>query len=544
MKNLSKLFLSTLLSLALFAPLVAQAAEYKPMLTLTCASFDQCMSTTKTLADLGGARDQHSGVQMMVRQLDGFDTKRPCGIFLFSNGESVSPVVFLPIKNLDKFAESGLVAPIFDRANRVKAGKYRIGTPYGDFLFEQKGDWSYVYPEDMGKLVPADPIALMTEKDKKNAISLYWDFTNTPEDEVLSFCDTLALLIQMTGDMGQVAAFDTMIERLEVLMAEAKNMYCGLVKNSDGALEVDFQIEGKPGRTLSRMIQNASQDKCDFAGFYNTGEAFSFKQGIKIGPEQRSAIENGINSFFDGAIIQMEDSGLDLMIVDTIAEFFDSFREIGNSMFDGRQMNMGGTLFNNGDVVFGSAGAGDKVKATLNKLIRLGYQYAPDYAADIVKKDFETVEGYSLTRLTLALDNIPSSYLPEGLDGKTFYVVVGSKDDAFCLSWGLTPQAEERLKKAIKASKAAGDKAAASVAGTPARLADMYNIVLDTLELDDPSPVIYDVVSMMEKASPSGKFAVDNTWEKGVHSTKIVANDSVVMVLVDLFREFALPLLK
>ncbi len=536
MKRLLQTFRSHLIAAWLFVflcvPILAKAAEYKPMMSVGVSSLEQLMKVSEKFAELAEAQDAFAMVQMMFGQMPGFDNTKPIGLVLLSDGENCAPLLFLPVKNLDEFknAVPG-ISYFFELAEKMDDGKFSVEMFGGSFLIEQKSGWLIAYPEENADIVPPDPTKLLKGLNEKYLLSFVWNFDNTPKELVGSY---LGMIESTMEDPARIESFHRSAEQIETLLDEGKSMLFGIaVAPSDGAITIDTVLEVKPETDAARAIQLQKNAKIHFNGFFQPAAALAFVSAQEIPEAQKEALLSMFNAYADGFAEQLEYSDLGEKEMQLATEIAALAKEIATATVEKGKMDCAGSFTETGTLLFASSvSKGMLIGDALKKLIDHAGEEDAEFVQKNVKLNYGSFEGYQLSRISLPLNEVPNLELPESWANKSFQLYLGIKDDAVCAACGSDEKAEETLKKAITDSKSEKPLPKLLAVGSPAKIAK----ALRALGIDELHEHAGAVLGALEKSAPDAKITLENEIQNYTQKMKIAVPGSVVASFIDLAK--------
>ncbi len=539
MKRSLHAFRSSLITAWLFVflcvPILAKAAEYKPMISVGVSSFEQLMKVSGKFAELAETQDAFAMVQMMFGQMPGFDNTKPIGLVFLSDGENCAPLLFLPVKNLDEFknAVPG-ISYFLELAEKTDDGKFSVEMFGGSFLIEQKSGWLIAYPEENADIVPADPAKLLKGLNEKYLLSFAWDLENTPKELVGSYLGMIEPMFEMMDDPARLESFHRSAEQLETLLDEGKSMLFGIaVAPSDGAITIDTVLEVKPETDAAKTLQQQKNAKIHFNGFFQPAAALAFVSAQEVPESQKEALLSMFNAYADGFAEQLEYSDLGEKEMQLATEIADLAKEIAIATVEKGKMDCAGSFTETGTLLFASSvSKGMLIGDALKKLVDHAGEEDTEFVQKNVKLNYGSFEGYQLSRISLPLNEIPDLELPENWKNKSFQLYVGIKDDAVCAACGSDEKAEETLKKAITDSKSEKPLPKLLAVGSPAKIAKAIR-ALGVVELHN---VAEDVVAALEKSAPDAKITLENEIQNYTQKMKLAVPGSVVASFIDLAK--------
>jgi hypothetical protein len=219
--------------------------------------------------------------------LAGLDKARPWGIVLSGTADGQFPVqAFVPVTDLKELMS--VVPPMGGKPLAPDAkGVYELPSgPHGKTLYAaQKGTWAFIVDDkDALASVPADPLIVLGELNKKYLFAVQGSIKNIPAQTRDGFLNQLKMMANLSmQQMGneseeQFALRANMvkqsIDQVVTLAQELDAAVVGLgMDATSGALTLDVELTALPGTKTARKFAAAAGTKTDFAGFQIPGAA-------------------------------------------------------------------------------------------------------------------------------------------------------------------------------------------------------------------------------------------------------------------------------
>ncbi len=500
-----------LFAVSLFS-VAANAAEPKPIITISVSSYDKLMEAGKVLAKLVDQGDAFEMVQSNFGTLAGVDGSKPIGIMLYATDDEFLPVAFVPVSDLEKLSgQFPIIDAYLGELKSTGKGKYSIPMGAENMILEQKKNWLVLYPEAYPKLAVDDPAKLLNGLDKKYLLSLQVDLENVPKETVLMLLGPLEMIASMSNPNAP-AQFASLRETIEMLLDEGKWLLEGInVDSKTGDISVHVAMEVKPDGTLAKAIQYTKDGKTAFPGFFRPDQAVA---GVGIGliPDaQKETQIDMVKSYFEGALEGVENDleGEELELVKGI---LDSLEQVAVATIESGKTDFAATWKTSGEIFFaGHIAEGDLLGDVLKKTAAGITDANPD-VKDLLKLEYTSFEGYKFSTLTFPLVLLESivpnaEELPEHLSEMSVNILLGIKDDAICGVVGTDgTKLEAILKKVITDSK------------TPAALPKRSFVfslplaagALKATGLLPKEPVVDAVIASLTKAPKEAVVTIDN----------------------------------
>ena len=532
MQNLIKTrFIGTLAVFAvatLFAFNAAKAAEQKQFLTVSISSYSDIVGAGKMIASLADASDGFEVFNMMFGKLDGCDITKPIGITLFSDGESVSPIVFLPITDLEKLkSQLPQIGMILENAKAVSKTKYIYEIPsFSTIILEQKGQWFVVYPEGQEKLVPANPTTLLGGLDKKYNLGFHLSFENTPKELLLGALAPMQLIMAMNNPKS-AEQFQVAMDQITKMLDEGKSVIGGYnVDQKTGTISLEVGAEVKSETSLSESIAFLRKAKSNFSGFFKPDQSVAIIEASCVPDETKEINKTTIGNALDGWIENLEYE-LSEEHLEIATEVIDSIREIANETIDLGESNGAVTWLKTGEIIAGFRIAkGESVGEILKKITDTLVEEHSELK-NVYSLEYGSFEGYKLSKMSIPSKILPDSDdLPPALANKSLDMVLAVKDDAICAAVGVSSKKlEDILKKAITDSKTSIPLPKTTCVAVLPFIAKSVR----AMGFGEVDPVADKVIASLEKSPETAKFTVTSNIESDTkNNVKIVFDGSII----------------
>jgi hypothetical protein len=292
------------LALACLAALPAAARpddakdNLTPAVIVRVRSLDGILSDTKFLAAQAGKEEEARQFEGMIKErlgekgLDGFDTKRPLGIYAIASPNGVdSPVVaMIPIK--DEKAAIGMLENLGAKAEKGEGGLYTVKHEKLDvpIYFRFAHEYAYVTFKSetsiaKDKLLPPNEVLKAADTGLISAVIRLDQIPDNLKDiAALQAGARLADVREQHGLEGQTDAQKKLSEEatkevgqhIKSLLKDGEALTLKLdVDHKAGEVTFEFSVAGKPGSKLAGNIAELGQTKSIFAGLAGKNSALS-----------------------------------------------------------------------------------------------------------------------------------------------------------------------------------------------------------------------------------------------------------------------------
>ena len=443
-----------------------QAAESKPVLTVSTANPETLYKIAEKIATLTGTLDQFNAESRPFKDLKGINPKNSIVFVVHSDGDEFKdPLLFLPITKFESVELPGFEM-LQAMAQKEGTGKYLINSPVGAFILTQKKGYLVVSSESSEMAIPDDP-AKFVKGLEEYTLGIRLDVENTSVDAIQTLLAPLQLAAAMSGEANAIQAFEQINQHVGMLCEEIRTMTVGLTmdpKTGDTSLQ-SFSAP-KSGSDTAKSLALLKNAETMFGGFLGNEDAvFSVSStgvGFKNLPAAREVLEGQIDQLIAGLLEQVEENADDDDAVELAKTVAANVKKIILATLDSDKVDGGGFLGNNGTFAFGmTLGEGEELEKIGTILLEQIEKMAPDkekFQRDVVKRintNYTVIDGFKLSSFIVPFDEIAEDEddMPPFLADKTFYLYWGLKNDAFVVLGGFDPESEALLKKAIAGMK-------------------------------------------------------------------------------------------
>lgn len=454
-----------MMGLLFVLPMTAQAQEaqnqkaLKPVLTLKVASPEILMGVVEKIADLAGQKAEFQTQVASFKDLKGLNVKNPIGFVLRSDGEEFKePVLVLPVEDFDAIQIPGFEM-IRGQLKKAGEGKYLLNSPAGIFVVQKKKGFYVVTPEDSEVPVPDDPTTLFADLEKYT-IGVKVDFENTSFEAFEYFMAPLQFAMAMQGGPQAVQMVENLNQQIQTLHKEYASTTIGITfdpKTADLAFET--QVVPRKGTDSEKQAALFKDAKTAFSAFRG-GENTVFSCNL-VDFVSETEIELSLGSFdqFVEGFLEHAETDEDYEFGEIVAE---SARIIFESILEKKKVDGACSLDAEG-ILLGALSLADTAelkKLTTLLMDRVKKDHDADefdaFMKDNLKKAYETVEGYSLSSLTIPVAEAAAAHgCPVDLNDLTVFLYWGVKEgDSVAFAVGTdAAKTEARFKKALAGTK-------------------------------------------------------------------------------------------
>ena len=490
---LSVVLVLSILSTAL--PLSA-AAELKPVVAVSFASYTELKADVETIGKIVGRPDlapMLEGMLAMVTQGKGLailDQAQPLGVVVLSDGsEDFTIYGFLPINDLPALIE--LMKPAMGgEGPKAENGVYELPAGPVSLYVTQKGKWTYVaQKKETFASVSDDPATLLGDMPKRYLLAVRASAKNIPDSikqKALAFLPILAQSAMQPPEMVQQN-----VEQIDRLSKELDEAMLGVtLDRQTNSAYMDIELTAIPGSNLAAQLAATKPGKTDFAGLKIPGAAVTFNVTSTLTDEDVARAKKSLDVLRASAQDGLKDQDLSKEQLDLAADVLNQLFDLVIKTVELKKTDYGMALVLEPNALTVAAGSivadGTKLEDILKKLLDEAAKDEPD-VAKLVKLNAETYKGIRLDTFSMPA---PDPHLA-ALVGDTLDVVLGIGDKQVFIAAGR--DALKTLKEAIDKSQSEAGKEipASQVVVSGLKIAKFVSAVAD----DDQAKAIADKIA-------------------------------------------------
>lgn len=476
-RSLSTLFLVTLAAVGLATPALSQdfgsPGEQKTIAVLAVSGYQGVMDDIGYVGKLMGNPHAAQGIEGMLKLftqgkgLVGLDKTRPWGAIVQGTGMDVSPIICLPVDDLDALV--GLGAGVGVQVDDLGEGVRSLTMQDQTLFIKAAGDWAYAAQSaQLLASVPEDPASLLSELTSQYDIGVRVMAQNVPDMfkqmAVGGLVEGLQQgLEQQPGETDEQFATrsemaEVQVESIKQLIEDLDQAIIGIAVNpADGGAALDVIVTAVPGTKLADQMAMYEATGTRFAGFLNPSASLSAASAYTIPDAALGAVvadfEKQMN-VLRAMITQSieEDEGLpNEEVKETILSVVDDlFSSMEATVRSGRFDMVGHMQTRVGDFSLLAAfetPEPDKIDSALKKAAALAED---DPSLPSVNWAAETHQDVTIHTATLPVNDRET----RDVFGSTLRAAIGIGADAVYFSLG--GSGAESLKEAIDASASQG----------------------------------------------------------------------------------------
>ncbi|MGY8767874.1 MAG: hypothetical protein ACKVH8_05485 [Pirellulales bacterium] len=476
----------------------------------------------------------------------GLDKSRPTGVVLMSNGQDFTPLVFLPLSDLDALLDAVKLAGVVEQeiveedaaeedAEAEPDAVRMLQVPVPGLgaipvFFKVNNGWLFL-GRDKEKLtnLPDDPAALLGDLPKNYDFAIQGNLQNVPElyreiilQQVVSGAE--GALLQEPGESDDEFAkrkgmVQLQLKQLERLFNEFVDMTLGFNINPDTKetyLDITYSVV--PGSQMSIQLALNKDLTSDFSGFTDEAAALSMNMTVKAGEEDIAMAVEQMNTFREVALGELKkESGEQQVAAAKIVDLlFDSYIDTVKS----GKIDVAASLdLSDQSLTFLSAikvSDGRQIEDSLKELVKL-VEDKPDFPG--IQWNAETHKGVAFH--TMSIPTPPEEEIQK-VFGESLAVVMGIGEQSVYMAFG--EDAAGHLKTAIDQSIDGG-----SVAVDPAKFSIAVLPILQFLSGFEDDPKIAAAIAVMD--GTADKIQISGSMQDDSGRTRISVQGGVIKAI-------------
>ena len=477
---LSKLFYRSLsfvfVPLCVWGTALVHSAELQPFLTLQVTGPNALVSLAEKFGSLIDPTDTSLKTQLApFKTMPGINPSAPIGLALLEDDDStigVAAALFLPIRDIKTFNIPGMeemVAALREEMT-LQGNKYIISTPLGELTAYQKVGYFVIATEGADDFAAAaDPKKVFAEL-ADFTFGLHLDLDHLSIDTVESVLGQAVVMLAAQGmnpeDMG--FDMDTTLDKIEDILYEISAFTAGLTIGV-GTLDSTVTVQMMPykGSETEEKIKNIKNVKTKLGAFLLDGPqtvcSWHILQYLTDSDIEnaKTMLDDISESFMEGLREAIDEDAEEVPCVQAAEVVLEYVEEILDFFDEERLIDFTYALDADGTTLMALATNNTKKAIELDEQLFgslfeiFGGNDAVELIENLIKRDYETVAGYSLSCLPDVLANLPEEIdLPDAVRKipLTLYWAV-KENEAIVYALGLDgAKTEKTLKAALTAS--------------------------------------------------------------------------------------------
>jgi hypothetical protein len=518
------------------------AQTAKPVVIVSLAGYDELMSDVDFIGQITGMEQMLSAsmVEANINQvtnnqgLKGLDKKKPWGAAVLTDGNSFTPLVFLPVKDVKGLVESFAIFGF--SASDEGNGLLKVqGPPQAPPAFAKtQGDYTFFAQNaDQLKTLPQNPETLLEGLNKEYDIGVRAYVQNVPEFWRNMVTSQLKMGMQMSlqnpapGEdqqafeirkqlvQQQLQQFDTMLKELDTFTVGAK------IDGAAKTAHLDIGVAVKEGGAMAKQLGQMSDLKTEHAGFLLPEAAVNLNFVSIAGPDDIKQAVAMIKSLETRAAteIDKDNSFPNDEVRKTAKEIIGDLVQVAVKTLQSGRIDGGATLFlspGSATVVAGGTVVdGASIESALKKLVNLAQGEIPE-----VKFNAGTYKDITLHTMSIPVPDAEA----QKVFGEAAEVVVGIGSKTVHVAFGRN--AIDTLKKVVDQSAA---QAAKSV--PPVQLIAALEPIIKFANSIEPNPAAEVVADELSKSSGKDHVSLVGRLEKNGFVYRLKAEEGVLRAI-------------
>lgn len=428
-----------------------------PVLVVSVTNVDQLLSDVDYLMESTGTA-QFKGFFMPVIQgyLNGIDKTKPIGAALYMDNGEFTPLVFVPVTDLDGFLQG-----IEDQVGEPKAaggGVLQLRGPQPLFVKEQ-GGWAYV-GQNVESLdsVPNNPLTVLDGLNEDYSIGVRAYVDNLPAAyREMGISQLEQFMKQNAADEKAEAMVDVQLKDIRKALDGSDQISFGWKIDSQGkSTYFETAVKVKAGTELASQLDQAKKIKTNYSGFVVPGAAVSASVTGTIPEDQAGPQIAQIDAVEEAALeeIDGDDAIEDEAVRDGAKKLISGVFDVIRDTIKSGKMDAGmSVILEEGAfaiAVGGYVSDGAKVEMLVKETIELARNDS-DLEFSKLNLDAGKHAGANLHEFSLPIPE--DEYVGEALGGELDVCLGAGEKDVYLV---IGSDATEKLKKMIDDSKSAG----------------------------------------------------------------------------------------
>lgn len=458
-----KSLLSTLaVALLLCGASRSSAEDPKPVIVASAASLDRLLSNVDKLGEMAESQALTNIVKFGAAGFTkGVDKTKPAGVLVTSDGLGFRTVGFIPVSDFKAF----MSIPAF-AAEDAGDGAYEVRLGRGRAFAKQQGAWAYL-SDNIDSLtdLPADPQKLLNGQEKEYDICVRALIQNIPEHMRDLAMGALKSGVQQADRLdgeteeefkARMETATAAIDEIVKLIDDTEHLTLGWsVDDKEKKTFVDLNWVAKSGSETSKKFAAYENATTRFAGFLQDDAAGKFNLSGKISKEDADQSVAAMKSVRDQMLKEIEKEA-NFRTDEQRAAVKSAFNNVMDALaatIDSGKFDMAASVVLKPDalsvVVGGHVADAEKVEKALKDVVEVAKD-EPDFPGMEFNADSHAGARFHTMSIPVP-DRDAVKFL-----GEKFDVVIGFDANSVYFSCGR--DAAANLKKAMDASKAAGEK--------------------------------------------------------------------------------------
>lgn len=462
---------------------VRLGSGFKPILTVSVASYDDLIASVKTLADLAGNPALAQMPEGMLAGMTqgqgpaglGIDPKRPVCVLVQTDGTQFPVVAFLPVTDLNKLL--AFLQPRVGQGKDVGGGVLQFGAPSqpkpsapgpgmamgaAQAFVKQQGNWAIV-ANNLAAInsAPQDPLAVTGDLNKKYLVGLRASLQNIPaqwRQMAMAGWKMAAQmgLRRMPGESDQDYALRSGLASQGLnqfidTVNQLSQLELGLALDPTAkTVSLQFEATATPGSKLAQQFAAMQQAKTNFAGFDRPGAAATAHWVSNLSDADVAQAKSNLANVRQKTLAELSNEKLPPEQAAVATQVVNDLFDVLDKTLDTKKADGGAVLLLDPTaatlVAGGAIAEGQKLEKALKQLVEVAQKEQPALA-QMIKLDAQTYENLRFHTFTMPLPDPDAAKVL----GPNLEVIVALGDQSLYLAAG--KNAAETLKQVIDQSK-------------------------------------------------------------------------------------------
>ncbi|MDO4586367.1 MAG: hypothetical protein Q4C95_03625 [Planctomycetia bacterium] len=544
-QSIQKISFCILVMLGLFLPthsVQAEESTFQPVVIASFSGYDNFWDSIEKIADLIGYKDSVVATRSIAADVQGLDKSAPIGFLLMTDGDSLLPFGFLPIKSLDELEFIGsedLKADI----EKTEDGTFLEINSIKLELLEKEG-WLFVFEPGKADEIPAgNPVDLLENLNQDYLLAVKMYGQNIPRELI----DNLLAPVRQEmakADSEQANIFDFQMNYFFDVFGEFQSIITGLNINAEsGDLELNFSIVPVQGSIMSSSFKEMSKGrKTQWAHFFDPSQ--SVFTGISSGildERHHNYLKEYYGMTFEtvfSKLDEIQEAEMDEESEAKVKQILEKVQEFTNSCLENKTIDFAFSLTNEPQIL---VGATIKNGQALLDILKIGISILENTNADFAKKYIKLAsgmfKGYTVSSFSFPFADIEeydeNANVPESFIDKQAAVIIAIKDDALIFVAGLDKKSvSDKFKSLAKHKRTETEIPKRYIVSSFENLGKVLNNLIT-----EQTPEVAAILNTMSEAGPDAIcYAELVTISESEFVVKEVINGQNFVMIGDIIR--------
>lgn len=331
----------------------AQDSAAQPVLVVSANSYDGFVANLKyvgtvlsdaqylnKLAKLSTLLTQQDAIK--IEEATGIDGQKPAGIAIYSDGQSIRQLSFLPVTDAD--AVLTWLKPLVGEVTKSDDGIYQIASPKLTAFAKVDNGWMFLATSAAQLANLPDPVAAVDDLPSKYDFAVRANFAKVPEEVRTLVIDQMRARLEATPPAGDASEADATFRRETTALIgrmfdrfanESEHVTLG-VNLLEETTQLATQVVIKPlaGSNLAAHFAELGLQKTRFGGVFANPDKATLALGMtgKLAPESAGDIKSELEAYRT-VTASILDSSTDLQS-DEVRQLY---KDLGGAVIDSMQ---------------------------------------------------------------------------------------------------------------------------------------------------------------------------------------------------------------